>query len=313
MMTQLFKIVRGSPGVLAAVGLVVAWSLLSGIAPARAADDANEVVGRVGNAEIKLGQVREFVRHLDAAQRQQAEKDPQVLLPILRNDLGRLAVLGEAQEKKWDQRPEVQAAIEQARTQVIVSLYLQSVVKLPPGFPSEAEIQAAYETNKGNLTKPGQVHVAQIFLTLPASADKGVTDAVLRRAEELARKVRGKGSDFAAVARDSSDHKESAVRGGDMGWLGAQQLLPEIRNAVAGMSKGETSAVIRSPAGFHIVKLIDTKPSELMPLAEVREELIQTLRQRKSEELQAAYVNAIVERTATINEMALRRAVVPAR
>jgi peptidylprolyl isomerase len=313
MMIRLPKIVRGSLGALVAIGLVLALSLVPGAGPVSAADDPNEVVGRVGNAEIKLGQVRDFVRHLDAAQRQQAEKDPQVLLPILRNDLGRLAVLNEAQEKKWEQRPEVQAAIEQARSQVIVNLYLQSMVKLPPGFPSEAEIQAAYETNKGNLTKPGQFHLAQIFLALPASADKGVTDAVLRRAAELSRKVRGKGGDFAAVAREASDHKESAVNGGDIGWLGAQQLLPEIRNAVAGMSRGEISPPIRSPAGFHIVKLIDTKPSELAPLAEVREGLIQTLRQRKSEELQAAYVNGIVERTATINEMALRRAVDAAR
>ncbi|MEJ0071432.1 MAG: peptidylprolyl isomerase [Pseudomonadota bacterium] len=301
------KIIGGLPRALVAIGLALA--LPTG--PARAADDPNEVVGKVGSAEIKLGQVRDFLRHLEPAARQQAEKDPQVLLPILRNDLGRLAVLNEARDKKWDQRPEVQAAIEQQRTQVIVASYLQSVVQLPPGYPSDAEVQAAYESNKGNLTKPGQFHLAQIFLALPASADKGVTDAVLRRAEELARKVRGKGGDFAAVARESSDHKESAVNGGDIGWLNAQQLLPEIRNVVAGMARGDSSQPIRSPAGFHIVKLIESKPSELAPLADVRDELIRTMRQRKTEELQAAYVNAMVERGGTINEMALRRAVVP--
>jgi parvulin-like peptidyl-prolyl isomerase len=146
---------------------------------------------------------------------------------------------------------------------------------------------------------------------LPTSADKGVTDAVLRRADELARKVRGKGGDFAAVARESSDNKDSAVNGGDLGWLGGQQLLPEIRAAVASMAKGEVSQPIRTMAGFHIVKLIEAKPGGLAPLAEVRDLVIQSLRQRKLEELQAAYLSAIVERSGTINEMALRRAVTP--
>jgi peptidylprolyl isomerase len=279
-------------------------------APARAADDPNEVVGKAGGAEIKAGQVHDFVQRLDAAQRAQAQKDPQALLPALRSELGRLAVLNEARDKKWDQRPDVQALIEQQRNQVILSSYLQSVVQLPAGYPSDAEVQGAYESNKGNLMKAGQYHLAQIFFTVPASADKGVTDAVQRRAEEIARKARGRGSDFAALARDNSDHKESAVQGGDMGWLGAPQLLPEIRNSVAAMAKNEISQPIRTAAGYHIVKLLDTKPSEVVPLADVRESLIQTLRQRKLEELQAAYINGMLERGGVaINEMALRRAV----
>jgi peptidylprolyl isomerase len=160
--------------------------------------------------------------------------------------------------------------------------------------------------------KPGQYHLSQVFLSVPASADKGVTDAVQRHAEEIARKARGKGSDFAALARETSDHKESAVNGGDIGWVSAEKLLPEIRNIVATMARGEVSPPIRTPAGFNIVKLIEVKPSELAPLSEVRDGLIQSLRQRKLEELQAAYVNALLERSGlAINEMALRKAVVP--
>ncbi|MBI3516379.1 MAG: peptidyl-prolyl cis-trans isomerase [Proteobacteria bacterium] len=291
-----------------AFGLVSAGPAMS----QRAADDPNEVVGRVGNAEIKLGQVRDFLRAADPNVRLQAEKDPQVLNRLVRNELGRLAVLAEARDKKWDQRPEVQAQLEAARLNVILGSYLQSVVQMPPGFPSDAEIQAAYETNKGNLMKPGEYRLAQIFLSVPASADKGVTDAVQRRADELVRKARTKGTDFAALARESSDHKESAVGGGDLGWLGAQNLLPEVRNAVGFMAKNEISAAIRSPNGFHIVKMIDSKPSVVAPLAEVREALIQTLRQRRAEELQAAYLNGMLERGGlAINEVALRKAVAP--
>jgi parvulin-like peptidyl-prolyl isomerase len=276
------------------LALILALAMPAG--GAWAADDPNEVVGRAGGAEIRLGQIREFLRHLDPTARQQAEKDPQALVPAIRNDLGRLAVYNEAQGKKWDQRPEVQAQLEQTRMNVVLTSYLQSVVQLPQGFPSDADVQAAYEANRGVLMKPSQFHLAQIFFSVP----------------EIDRKARGKGSDFAALARETSDHKESAVNGGDIGWVGADKLLPEIRNVVATMARGEVSQPIRTPGGFNIVKLVESKPSELAPLSEVRDGLIQTLRQRKFEELQAAYVNALLERNGVaINEMALRKAVAP--
>jgi peptidylprolyl isomerase len=276
----------------------------------RAGDD--EVVGKVGGAEVKLGLVREFLKNADPAVRQQAEKDPSILYRLVRAELERLAVINEAREKKWDQRPEVKQAIERARDQVIVGSYLQSVVTLPPNFPSDAEVQAAYEVNKGNLMKQPEFRLAQIFLAVSPSADKGVTDAVQRRAEELSKRARTKGTDFAALARESSDDKESAINGGDSGWQQAANLRPEIRNVVAAMAKNEVSAPIRSAAGYHVVKLVVTKPAVQASLAEVREGLVGTLRQRRFEELQAAHVGQMLERGGlAINEMALRRALQP--
>jgi peptidylprolyl isomerase len=292
-----------------ALALAVMVAVVVPAAVGRAADDPNEVVGRVGGVEIKLGQVRDFLRGADPNLRQQAEKDPQVLNRLVRVELQRLAVLNEAREKKWDQRPEVQAQLEAARQQVVINSYLQSVVQVPQGFPSDAEVRAAYEVNKGNLMKAPEYHLAQIFLAIPPSADKGVTDALQRRADELARKARAKGTDFAALARESSDHKESAVNGGDLGWVAANILLPEVRNAVGAMAKGEVSLPIRVPGGFHVVKLIDSKPSVQAPLAEVRDGLVATLRQRKLEELQAAYLNSMLDHGGlAINEVALRKA-----
>jgi peptidylprolyl isomerase len=183
---------------------------------------------------------------------------------------------------------------------------------VPQNFPSDAEIQAFYEINKGNLMKPPEYRLAQIFLGIPPSADKGVIDAVQRRAEELGRKARVKGADFAAIARESSDHKESAINGGDIGWQNAQVLLPEIRNVVGAMAKGDVSQPIRSATGYHIVKLVDSKPLTQAPLAEVRDGLVGTLRQRRFEELQAAYVGQMLERGGlAINEMTLRKALSP--
>src|SRR3954447_2277083 len=74
----------------------------------RAGDD--EVVGKVGGAEVKLGLIREFLKNADPAVRQQAEKDPSILYRLVRAELERLAVMNEARDKKWDQRPDVKQA-----------------------------------------------------------------------------------------------------------------------------------------------------------------------------------------------------------
>lgn len=298
-------------GVLGTV-LVLGFGLLGTPALAQPRPGDDEVVGKVGNAEVKAGMVREFLRNADPATRQQAEKDPKLLLPLVRAELERQAVMNEARDKKWDQRPEVKVMIDRARDQVIATSYLQSAVQLPQNFPSEAEVQAFYDGNKGNFTKAPEYRLSQIFLAIPASADKGVIEALQRRADELARKARTKGTDFAALARESSDHKETALTGGDTGWQSAALLLPEIKNIVGGMAKGDVSPPIRSAAGFHIVKVADSKPMAQATLAEVRDGVVQTLRQRRFEELQVAYVAQMIERGGlAINEMALRRAAAP--
>ena len=73
-----------------ALGLLTALAAPAGAQPR---PDDGEVVGKVGNAEVKLGLVREFLRNADPNLRQQAEKDPQILARLVRGELERLAVL----------------------------------------------------------------------------------------------------------------------------------------------------------------------------------------------------------------------------
>lgn len=298
---------------LARRGLLLAVLLSIPLAASRAADDPNEVVGRVGSTEVKVGEMREFIRALAPNLRQQAEKDPQVLNRLVRAKLEQLAVLNEARDKKWEQRPEVMRQIDAARNQVLFTSYIESVARPPDSFPSEAEIATAYEANKANLMKPAQYHLAQIFLAIAPGADKAGIDAAQKRADELDRKAHAKGADFGALARQSSEHKDSAQQGGDIGWLPAQQLLPEIRNAVATMAKGEISPVIRTQTGFHVIKLLESQPSALATQAEARETLVAGLRQRKFEENQAAFLSALLERSGiAVNEMVLKKLLEPA-
>lgn len=73
-----------------------------------------------------------------------------------------------------------------------------------------------------------------------------------QRADELLARLRG-GSDFAELARAESD-SPSAARGGDLGSFSAQRMEPKFAAAAFALGVGETSAVVETPFGFHIIK-----------------------------------------------------------
>lgn len=77
-------------------------------------------------------------------------------------------------------------------------------------------------------------------------------DEARQRADELLARLRG-GSDFAELARAESDGP-SAARGGDLGTFSAQRMEPAFAKAAFALGPGETSGIVETPFGFHIIK-----------------------------------------------------------
>jgi len=266
------------------------------------------VIARLGATEFRAADFANFVRLLDPELRKKAIADPEVRNKLIGLELARIAVLNEVKARNWQQRPEVARQIERARDDVLVNSYLASVSTLSKDFPSAADIQSAYDLNRDSFMVPRQYRLAQIFIASPSGADKNGQDAVKRKADDLARKARAANAKFEDLARANSDHKASAATGGDMGWAAPDQIVPEIRKEVTGMSVGEISDPIRSATGWHIVRLVATKPAAPRPLSEVKDTLITMLRQRKSKDSQQAYVARLLEKNpVAVNEAALRK------
>lgn len=102
-----------------------------------------------------------------------------------------------------------------------------------------------------------EFNLAHILVSVPEGASPEQIEARLKRAQEAAARAKG-GADFAQVAVGYSDAAD-ALAGGGMGWR-AQDRLPELfASALAKMQPGEVSEVLRSPAGFHVLKLVDRR------------------------------------------------------
>lgn len=273
-----------------------------------AALKGNEVVAKVGGSDVSAEELRAAIASLDARSRAAVARDPALLSQTVRAILANRLVLKEALSKKWEQQPAVVAQIARARENLIVDNYLGSVTAPPDSFPSEADVKSVYDANISAFLVPRRFQLAQIVVGLAKDADKAAEDAARRKLDDVTKKARAPGADFAALARTLSDDKPTADRDGEIGWANEPDLRPEIRSQVIGAAKGAITEPVRLEDGWHVIKLLDTEASHTRPLSEVRDALVQRIRSERTEANRRAYVADLLKQTPpVINEIALSK------
>ncbi|RZL66208.1 MAG: peptidylprolyl isomerase [Variovorax sp.] len=279
--------------------------LLAGGAFAQAADP---VVARLGAVTIGQAEVERMLQAMPPAERAAARANRAALESFLRQRVAGDALLREAQGKNWAARPEVKSRIDEAvrevTSRIVTSTYLASVAQLPAGYPSDADVAAAYEQAKPTLNLPTAYRVSQIYLATPPGADAAAVAKVRDEAGKLAAQART--GDFAALARSRSQDPRSAERGGDVGAIPLEQMLPEMREPVSKLKPGQVAGPLQSSTGFHIVRLTDVQPARTATLEEVRPRLQQVLREQRQQQLVRDYMSQLAPAASvTIDNAAL--------
>lgn len=292
-------------GALALLVVAVGLSLRPGSDPVAAQQPApvlttpagGPAVARLGNQQIDLTEMQSVLASLPAETREQLRGNRGALETWLRSRLAQKAVLEQADAQGWRQRPEVEQQTRAATEQIVFRDYMLSVSQVPAGYPSAAELQQAYDAGKAQWVTPPMVRVSQIFL---AVNDPQSAEAVRRQAQELSRKAQATPGDFAALATQYSQDPNTAPRGGDSGMQPLQQLVPQVREAVARLKVGGVSDVVQSAAGFHVLKLTAQQPARTATLEELRARLTEALRSQRQEQIAKAYLEGMLN-TATLS------------
>jgi len=125
---------------------------------------------------------------------------------------------------------------------------------------TDAEIDELIEKRRGAAGASAQINVAQILVTVPDGAAEGVVAERRGRAEAALKRVRA-GEDFAAVAREISEDSNRS-QGGEIGMRPVDRLPDLFARAAQGLKSGEVAPeLIRSGAGFHVLKVVDRRES----------------------------------------------------
>jgi peptidyl-prolyl cis-trans isomerase D len=144
---------------------------------------------------------------------------------------------------------------------------------------TEGELQAYYEEHKEEFKEPEEVCASHILVKAKAKPEdpEGHPDAEARKiAESLLAQLQG-GADFPALARKSSEDKGSAERGGELGCFPRGQMVPEFDNAAFSLAPGETSGLVKTSFGYHVIRVASHKEETVAVLGQVKERIRSTL------------------------------------
>lgn len=156
-----------------------------------------------------------------------------------------------------------------------------TLANLPGGKPqvSDADLQAYYNAHKADFHVDKQVKVRHILITVPAGADAKTDAAAKAKAQDLLTKIRA-GGDFAALAKANSNDPGSKDSGGELGYVKADgTMVPAFQNAAMALQPGQTSDLVKTQFGYHIIQAEAKDEAHDKPLSEVAGEIRPILEQ----------------------------------
>jgi len=162
----------------------------------------------------------------------------------------------EAKSRKLHNDPDIKELIDDANRKILISRVIEDETKKSAPV-SDDDVSSYYEQNKEKYMVPEMVRASHI----------------LTSTEEEAIKAKGeldRGADFAAVANEYSKDL-TKDRGGDLGYFKKGQMIPEFENAAFSLNVGETSDVIKTRFGYHVIRLTDRKPAAYRSFEEVKD------------------------------------------
>src|SRR5271168_5304351 len=165
---------------------------------------------------------------------------------------------------------------------------------LPGGKPqvSDAEVQAYYSAHQDQYQVEEQVKTRHILIAVPAGSDAKVDSAAKAKAQDLLKQIRG-GANFADLASKNSDDPGSKTQGGELPMYPTSGLDPAYAKAAMALNPGQTSDVVRSQFGYHIIQTEQKDPAHLKPVAEVKAEIVPVLEQQRAGAAEQTFASAL--------------------
>ena len=157
---------------------------------------------------------------------------------------------------------------------------------------SDADVQAYYTAHQEQYKVPEQVKTRHILITVPKGADAKTDAAAKAKAEDILKQIKAGGS-FADLAKKNSDDPGSKDQGGELPMIPTSGLDPAYAKAAIALNPGQTSDLVRSSFGYHIIQTEAKDQAHAKPLAEVKDTIVAVLQQDKLGAAEQDYANKL--------------------
>jgi len=215
-----------------------------------------DILATIGTDTITTEEYKEEIALLPPVYRAVAASNKQQFVDSLIN---KHLLLEEARKRHLENNANVKKLLEKAKGEImmqeLIGTEISDKVKV-----TDADIEKYYQSNKEKYMDSAKIRASHILIDSEVVAEKVRAD--LRH-----------GADFAAEAKEYSLDLPTKDKGGDTGYFAKGTLLPEFEEACDKLAVGETSGVVKTGLGYHIIKVTDKKPPEPRPMEEVKSEI----------------------------------------
>ena len=145
---------------------------------------------------------------------------------------------------------------------------------------TDARLRSEYQNRQSEFQTPERVQARHILLKTDGSNDA----AVKAQAEDLLKQIKG-GADFAKLAKEKSQDPGSAANGGELGWIVKGQTVPEFEKAAFSLKVGETSDLVKTSYGYHIIQVEAHEQAHMQPFDDVKSQLTTEIQKQDASRL----------------------------
>jgi peptidyl-prolyl cis-trans isomerase C len=201
--------------------------------------------------------------------------------------------------KGYDRDPEIVRQIDDLRQRLVVQRVMRDYQEAP--VLSDEEVKTYYDQNQ-RLFSGAQIHAAHIL----------VKDETL--AKELRAQLDAAPDKFEELAKTNSVDTATAARGGDLGFFGQGRMVAEFERTAFALEKpGDLSAVVQTPFGYHIIKLLERKDGPAKPFDDVKDRIrVAMVNQRRQEVVTQRFDKVKADAKVEVHEDVLEKAELPA-
>ena len=166
---------------------------------------------------------------------------------------------------------------------------------MPGGKPqvTDADVQAYYNQHQDEYKVAEQIKTKHILISVAKGADAKTDAAGKAKAEDVLKQVKS-GGNFAELAKKYSDDPGSKDQGGELGLQPSSLFVPEFSKAAMALNPGQTSDLVKTQFGYHIIQLEEKQPAHTKSIAEVKDQIVGILQQTKVGSAEQDFANKLV-------------------
>jgi len=133
----------------------------------------------------------------------------------------------------------------------------------------DQEVEAYYSAHQSEFEQPHRIQVAHVLVRVPPTGGSEAESQAKAKIETVIKRAKA-GEDFAKLAKEVSEDRANAAQGGDLGYVEKGDLVPQFEQAAFALKKGEVSPTpVRTPFGYHAIKVLDVKEGSKPSLKDV--------------------------------------------